>query len=106
MWFAVSWKQISGCVEDAQAQQIELGAAIHGALDELQSVDVPFDGAIAPGLLKSGEESVFVALEVPGKIGERTGQGGALPSWPSGRILFADHAEELSRQTGASGDLR
>jgi hypothetical protein len=34
--------------------------------------------------LKSGEESVFVALEAPGKIGERTGQGGALPSWPSG----------------------
>jgi len=47
-------------MKDAQAQQIELGAAVHGTLDELQSVDVTFDGTIAPGLFESSEESGLV----------------------------------------------
>jgi hypothetical protein len=51
---------ISGRMEEAQAQQIEVGAAIHGALDELQAADVTFDGTIAPGLLESSEEGGLV----------------------------------------------
>jgi hypothetical protein len=92
--------------EDTQTEQIESGAAIHGALDKLQAVDVSFHGAVAPGLLKGGEQGPFVSLKMRGKIGERTGTGSLLPSRPSGRILFADHAEEFPRQTGALGDLR
>jgi hypothetical protein len=51
---------ISGRMEDAQTQQIEPGAAVHGALDEFQAVDMTFDGTVAPGLFESGEESGLV----------------------------------------------
>lgn len=52
-------KQVSGYVKNAQAEQIESGAAIHRTFDELQAVDMSFDGAIAPGLLKSGEQGTL-----------------------------------------------
>lgn len=48
-------------LQDAQPEQIEVGASIHGSFDELESMNLPFNGAIAPGLLKSGEESGFIA---------------------------------------------
>jgi len=52
--------QILCSVENAEAQQIEAGAAVHGALDELEAVDLAFDRAIAPGLLKSCDGGGFV----------------------------------------------
>jgi hypothetical protein len=52
--------EFSDRIEDAQAQQIELGAAVHGALDELQAVDVAFHGTIAPRVFESCEESGLV----------------------------------------------
>jgi hypothetical protein len=39
----------SGCQEETSGQPIELGPAEHLALEQLQAVDVPFDGALAPG---------------------------------------------------------
>src|ERR1039458_1644405 len=38
----------SGCMDDAYAKKIKLRAAIHGAFDELQPVDIPFHGTVAP----------------------------------------------------------
>ena len=38
----------SGLMEDTQPEQIEAGAAIHLPLDQLESVNLSFDGAIAP----------------------------------------------------------
>jgi hypothetical protein len=35
--------------EEASGQQIEPGTAKHLALEHLQAVDVPFDGALTPG---------------------------------------------------------
>jgi hypothetical protein len=34
--------------------------SVHGPLDELDSVDVAFDRAVAPGLLKSREENEVI----------------------------------------------
>lgn len=47
-------------MQDAQTQQVELSAAVHGTFDELQAMDVTFDGTVAPGLFESGEESGLV----------------------------------------------
>jgi hypothetical protein len=52
--------EFSGRIEDTQAQQIELGAAVHGALNKLQAVDVAFHGTIAPGVFESCEQSGLV----------------------------------------------
>jgi hypothetical protein len=37
--------------------------AVNGAFDQLQSVNVPFDWAVAPGLLQCSKKGFFVAAE-------------------------------------------
>ena len=59
-------------VEDAEAEKIEAGAAIHGTLDELEPMDVAFDRSIAPWLLEGGQDSGFVPAKVSGEVGQRT----------------------------------
>jgi hypothetical protein len=53
--------------DDAQTQQVEVGAAVHGAFDQFQSVNMPFDGAIAPVILQRRKNSCFIAAEMGGK---------------------------------------
>jgi hypothetical protein len=36
-------------MKDAQPEQIEAGATVHLAFDQLKSVNLPFDQAVAPG---------------------------------------------------------
>src|ERR1035437_3238541 len=55
---------VSGCMHDAYAQQIEFRASVHGAFDELQSVDVPFHRAVAPGLLQCSQHRGLVATKI------------------------------------------
>ena len=38
-----------GCEEEAATQQVELGPAVHGALEQLQAVDLPLVLPAAPG---------------------------------------------------------
>jgi hypothetical protein len=52
--------RISGGIADAQTQQIEVGAAVHRSLDELQAMDLPLDRAAAPRQVESSQESWFV----------------------------------------------
>jgi|GEM_PF-4625099 len=47
--FLVSVWNLGG-IDAAQAHQVEVGSAVHGAFDQLQSVNLPFDWTIAPGL--------------------------------------------------------
>lgn len=57
-------ESISGCVEDAQAEQAEFGAAIHGTLDKLQTVAMSFDGSVAAGWFERCKESSLVTAQV------------------------------------------
>ena len=41
-------------------------------------MNLSFHGAVAPGLLKSGEQGLFVVLKMPGKTGKWTGGGRTL----------------------------
>jgi hypothetical protein len=43
---------ISCGIADAKAHKIEAGTAAHGTFDQLQSVNVPFNRSVAPGLMK------------------------------------------------------
>ena len=104
--FVVFGKQVSGCAEDAQAEQIELGAAVHGTLDEFQAVDVSFYWAVAPGLLKRSEEGSLIAAEMFCKTGQRTSDGGLASQRPSCSIPFSNNAAEFSCRGRNGGDLR
>lgn len=55
---------------DAQAQQVEVGATVHGPFDELESVYLPFHRSIAPGLFESSQQCGFIPAKAFRKIGE------------------------------------
>lgn len=54
--------------DDAEAEKVEVCAAVHRAFNQLQSMNVPFDWAVAPGLLKCGKNRCLVAAEVLGEV--------------------------------------
>lgn len=45
---------MSCSIDDVEVEEVEVCAAAHGAFNQLQSVNVPFDWSVAPGLLKCG----------------------------------------------------
>ena len=47
--------------EHALAQEIELGAAIHLALEQLEAIDLPFNGSLAPGVAQGGAHGRLVS---------------------------------------------
>lgn len=55
---------ISVGIHNAQSEQIEFGTAVHGALDQLQAVNMSFDWTVAPRLLKGGKQRSFIVAEV------------------------------------------
>ncbi len=93
-------------IEHASAQQIEAGTTVHGALNELQTMDVAFDRSVAPGLLKCGEEGRLVATQMPGEGGQSPGSRCESPVWPRSGIVLPDEATELLRRSCQSCDLR
>jgi hypothetical protein len=65
----VKWFQVSHVgfkmwilfgIHDANSKQIESGAAIHGAFDQLQAVNMTFDRSVAPWKLKGGDQGGLV----------------------------------------------
>ncbi len=62
IWDLVPSSRVVLCgAEDADAQEIEAGAAIHGAFDELEAMNLAFNRSVAPGLVKGCEEGGFVS---------------------------------------------
>ena len=45
----------SGSVEDALAEQVEVGAAVHRPFDELESIDMALDDPITVGQSQAGD---------------------------------------------------
>ena len=92
--------------KDAKTEQIEAGSAIHGALDQFESVDIPLNWAIAPGVLESGEEGCLIVAQMFREARQWTSRGGALPFWPCRYVAFPDDAEELAGCFGQGLDFR
>lgn len=67
-------------MQDALAQKIELGPAVHAALDQFEAVDLPFDRAVAPGFDDGCAHGCFVLPE-PGDEAAEIGCGCSLQPW-------------------------
>jgi hypothetical protein len=67
---------------------------------------MPFDWAVAPGLLKCSKNGFLVAAEMLGEVCQRACGSGIAPTQPRGTVPLPDDAAELARQRGACGDLR
>ena len=73
-------------MEDALPREIEAGAAVHAAFDELEAVDLSFDRAIAPGLDDGRAHGRFV-LPKPRREATEIGRGRLFqPGFQLGRI--------------------
>ena len=60
-------------MQDACAEELEAGAAIHGSLDGLDAVDLPLGGACGPGQVKRR----LHGGEVPAHVGREVGEQGS-----------------------------
>jgi hypothetical protein len=54
----------SCCEEEASAQQIEFGAAVHAALQELEAVDLSLSLAAAPRQTQGGAHGTAILIEI------------------------------------------
>jgi hypothetical protein len=87
--------------QKASGQQIEPRSAKHLALEQLQAVDLAFDGALTPGQGHGGLDGGPVGPKPFGKASER-GEG-ALggthePRFELGRLALADEGGEVLRE--------
>jgi hypothetical protein len=55
-------------INNAEAEKVEVCTAVHRALDQLQTMNMPFDWTVAPGLLKCGKNRCLVTPEVLGEV--------------------------------------
>ena len=68
-------------------------------------MNVALDGTVAPGVLESSKESSFVPAQVLSEVDEWSGGSGVAPGRLGCGVALADDAEELTRQSGALGNL-
>jgi NYN domain len=91
---ATLYGSTSGGMEDTLAQKIELRAAVHAPLDQLEPVDLSLDGAVAPGL-DDGRAYGSLVLPEPGDEAAEIGRGcGLKPRRQSCRISLAEEIGE------------
>jgi hypothetical protein len=60
-------------------------------------MNMSFDWAVAPGMLKCSKNGLFVAAEMPGEVCQRACGTGIVPTQPSGGVPLPDDAAELTR---------
>ena len=96
---------ISFGIDDAESKQIEFGAAIHGAFDQLQPVDMTFDWSVAPRMLKSGKKCSLILAKMLGKAGQQARLRIFFPWPPCNRIPLPNDAHELPCQRSTGSDF-
>jgi hypothetical protein len=72
-------------VEDLLAEEVEAGAAVAAALEELEAVDVPFRGSVAVRVRQGVVDRVAVGVEVGDEAPEGvvgSGADGVAPGGP------------------------
>src|SRR3954471_24931447 len=88
------------------AQKVESGAAVHGALDDLQPVDLSLDRPCAPGQRQGGMHSIAVLTQAPGKTVEVAGLSGRDPGVELVDQAVLDHGRERPGQVDRPDDRR
>src|SRR5512134_776052 len=61
--------------EHATAEKIEAGPTVHVALDEFETIDVPFDRSGAPRFAQGGMDSVIILPQADGEAFDVTACG-------------------------------
>ncbi len=74
---------------DALPKQIEARSAVHGALDQLEAVDLPFDRPVAPRLRNGRLHGGFVLSQPGDQAAKLTRDGRIQPRFQSGGITRA-----------------
>ena len=93
-------------MQDALAQKIELGSAVHAALDQLEAVDLPLDRAVAPGF-DDGCAHGYLVLPEPGDETSEIGCCCSLQPWrQSGGIASPQEVGEGAYILGGLLQLR
>ena len=67
-------------IQDAEAQQLEAGSAIHLAFDELEPVNLSFDVALAPRQSECFAHGVDIPFETSGEAFQGGTSCGVKPS--------------------------
>jgi hypothetical protein len=87
--------------EEASGQQIEPCPAEHLTFQQLQSVDVPFNGPLTPGQRHCGLDGGIVRAEASGETSEwreTTGGGACQPRLQLDWLALADEAGKILRE--------
>ena len=79
----------------AESQQIEAGAAVHLSLDELESVDLPFNVALTPGQLQRCFDGLLISCQAICEADQGSLLCRSKPLWESCEVTIPDDAEEL-----------
>jgi len=82
-------------VKYAESQQIEAGAAVHLPLDELESVDLPFNVASTPGQLQRCFDGLLISCQAICEADQGSLLCRSKPLWESCEVTIPDDAEEL-----------
>jgi hypothetical protein len=99
--FTLNWsvsRRWSGRQEQASGQQIEAGPAEHLALEQLQTINVPFDRSLTPRERDPGLDGGTVRLAPSGETPEGrqgTGGGTSQPWIELSRLAPADEGGEV-----------
>jgi hypothetical protein len=88
------------------AREIETGATVHAPLDQLEAVDLPLDGAVAPGRDDGGAHG-WPVLPEPGDEAAEIGRGCSFqPRRQPGGIVLAQEVGEGASILGGLLQLR
>lgn len=91
---------VSCGVKDALAEQVEAGAALFGALDQLQAVHLPLDRPVAPRLADGRLDSGLVLPQPSDEATEFTRGGRLQPRLQCGQIAGAQDCPEAAYLLG------
>src|SRR5512135_1624230 len=106
LWMSTGWDVLLCRFEDTVSKESKTGSAVHGALDDLETVDMPLDGASTPGLGQGRMNGVAVLAETAGKALEAAALGGVDPGVQVVSQLALDHLREALGKVDGVGNRR
>jgi len=84
-------------MKDAEAQKIEARTAVHLSLDELESMDLPFNVALTPWQCQGGLGRFQISFEPGGEAGQCGVFGSCDPRDQRWQVPLTDDAEKVLR---------
>jgi len=96
-------------MQNAQPEEVELGAAIHVALDNLQAIDMPFNRAVTPLKFQGSTDSAIVLAQTCCEgleLRNSTGLSISEPWVKSAHLAMPNHEHESLSQLVSDCNLK